>query len=353
MKLRTSLLTAALCLSSAAIAQPQAYFDMTTHDMGTLTWKIPALATFHITNRGSENLLIREVHPDCGCTAVAWTHDPIRPGEKGTISATYDAAMLGHFSKHIAVYTNASERPVFLQLNGAVVLERKEYSGDFPVRIGEIYLDTDVIEFDDITRGEAPVRTISVFNGGKSSYTPQLMHLPKYITATSDPETIRPGRVGTISLTLNSQMLREMGLTQADIYLSRFPGDRVQKDNEINISATLLPEPDASQPLEYAPIAHLSSDTIHLGKMGNRKKLSGTLTLTNTGRSPLVIRTLQVYNPGISVSIGSRRIAPGESEKLKITINANSNYFKGRRRILLITNDPRHPKQIIDVKVEK
>ena len=87
--------------------------------------------------------------------------------------------------------------------------------------------------------------------------------------------------------------------------------------------------------------------------MGNRKKLSGTLTLTNTGRSPLVIRTLQVYNPGISVSIGSRRIAPGESEKLKITINANSNYFKGRRRILLITNDPRHPKQIIDVKVEK
>ena len=353
MTLRTSLTAAALCLSLAAMGQPKAFFDRTIHDMGSLTWKIPALATFQITNQGNENLVIREVHPDCGCTAVAWTHDPIRPGEKGTVSATYDAAMLGHFSKHIAVYTNASDRPIFLQLNGAVVRERKEYSGDFPVRIGELYLNTDVIEFDDVTRGEMPVRTISVFNGGKSSYAPQLMHLPKYITATADPETIRPGRVGTISLTLNSNLLREMGLTQTDIYLSRFLGDRVQKENEINISATLLPEPDASQPLEYAPVAQLSSDTINLGKLEKRKKLSGTLTLTNTGRSPLLIRTLQVYNPGISVSIGSRRIAPGESEKLKITINANSSYFKGRRRILLITNDPRHPKQIIDVKVEK
>ena len=75
--------------------------------------------------------------------------------------------------------------------------------------------------------------------------------------------------------------------------------------------------------------------------------------LRNTGKTPLVISALQVYNPGIGVSLGKRNINPGQSEKLKITINANNTYFKGRRRILIITNDPEHSKIVIDVTIKK
>ena len=73
--------------------------------------------------------------------------------------------------------------------------------------------------------------------------------------------------------------------------------------------------------------------------------------LRNTGKTPLVIKALQVYNPGIGVSLSKRRLNPGESEKLKISVNANNTYFKGRRRILLITNDPQNPKMVIDVTI--
>ena len=81
--------------------------------------------------------------------------------------------------------------------------------------------------------------------------------------------------------------------------------------------------------------------------------MTGQLTLRNDGKTPLVISTLQVYNPGLGVSIGKQKIMPGESEKIKITVNANSHYFKGRRRVLLITNDPAQPKTVIDVIVGK
>jgi len=345
---------AILCGQGRSYAQPLAEYDAFTHDLGTLTWHVAGLTTFQITNIGNENLLIKDVRTDCGCTVVTWTHDPIRPGESGTVSATFDAGMLGHFSKHIAVYTNADTRPVYLRMDGVVVIEKKEYSGDFPIKVGDIYLDTDVVEFDDVNRGETPVRTIQVFNGGKKSYAPELMHLPKYLTMEAAPEVIRPGRVGRINLTLNSDALHDMGLTQTDIYLSRFPGDRVSKESEINVSATLLPpfDPNA-QNLENAPAISLDSTTIDLGTMGNRKKVKGSITLTNTGSSPLQIHTLQVYNPGISASLNHRTLKPGASEKLKITISATSNYFKGRRRILLITNDPRTPKTVIDVIVKK
>ena len=67
------------------------------------------------------------------------------------------------------------------------------------------------------------------------------MHLPKYLTAVADPDVIRPGRMGRMLITLNSDELPAMGLTQTSIYPSRFMGDRVSKETEINVSATLLP----------------------------------------------------------------------------------------------------------------
>ena len=53
------------------------------------------------------------------------------------------------------------------------------------------------------------------------------------------------------------------------------------------------------------------------------------------------------------MSLSKRRIDPGEAEKLKITVNATTSYFKGRRRVLLITNDPNHSKIVVDVIAKK
>lgn len=335
-------------------AQPVAQYATDEHDFGTLTWHVPGLTTFYVTNVGNSDLYINNVRTDCGCTAVTWTHDPIRPGETGSVSATYDSELLGHFHKSIAVYTNASDEPTFLGMKGQVVIQKKEYSGEFPYKIDDIYLNTNELEFDDVYRGDTPQEKIIILNTGKEPYSPELMHLPKYLTAEADPKVLRPGRVGRIFVTLDSENLRDMGLTQTQVYLSRFPGDRVNKDNEITVSATLLPEFDLSaEEMDRIPVAVIDSTNINLGSLDGKKRVRGQLTLSNDGKSPLVIRTLQVYNPGISVKLGKRRIAPGESTKLKITVSADSHHFRGRRRVLLITNDPNNPKIAIDVAVNK
>lgn len=335
-------------------AQPVAQYATDEHDFGMLTWHVPGLTTFYVTNVGNSDLYINNVRTDCGCTAVTWTHDPIRPGETGSVSATYDSELLGHFHKSIAVYTNASDEPAYLGLKGQVVIRKKEYSGEFPYQIDDIYLNTNELEFDDVYRGDTPQEEIIILNTSKEPYSPELMHLPKYLTAEADPKVLRPGRVGRIRVTLDSEHLHNMGLTQTQVYLSRFPGDRVNKDNEITVSATLLPEFDLTpEEMDRIPVAVIDSTNINLGSLGGKKRVRGQLTLSNDGKSPLVIRTLQVYNPGIGVKLGKRRIAPGESTKLKITVSADSQHFRGRRRVLLITNDPNHPKIAIDVTVDK
>ena len=346
----------ALILTSIAevIAQPQLQFDNTTQELGTIIWHAPRTATFKVTNKGTRDLLITNVRTDCGCTNAEWTTTPIGPGASGFVKATYDAEMLGHFNKGLAVYTNLNEQPYYLKLMGVVSMSSNEATSEYPYKVGEYYLSTDDVEFDDVNHGDTPTFVLSIMNSSKKSYRPELMHLPKYLTAHADPEVIRPGRVGRILLTLNSSELHNMGLTQTSIYLSRFMGDRVSKETEINVSATLLPDfIDTPSSQALAPIAQLDSTHITLGPLGKKKKASGQLILKNSGKTPLIISALQVYNPGISVSLNKRRIDPGESEKLKITVNANTSYFKGRRRILLITNDPDHPKTVIDVIIKK
>lgn len=352
---RILLLIPALLLGAGqAVAQPKANFEVLHKELGSILWKLPQTTSFKVTNRGDTTLVISNVYPSCGCTTVDWTRRPIAPGDTGSIDVTYDAALLGHFTKDLIVETNASAEPAVLTFSGDVVLEKKENTTDFPCHIGEIYLNTENLEFDDVRRGDSLTLTLRLFNAGRQSYTPELMHLPQYLTATAEPATIRPGRTGKLHITLDSEKLRNYGLTQTDIYLSRFPGDRVNSENQIYVSATLLPELNYS-PAERAnaPRAHLDSTTVHLGSFGKKDKLKTELVLTNTGKSPLKIQTLQVYNPGLSVSFGRRSLKPGQSEKLKITVSARGLQERRRRRVLLITNDPEHPKIVIDLIIKK
>lgn len=354
MHLSRYILSAFIAALSTLSLTAQVSFDQVRHELGTILWQTPATATFTLTNNGTQPVTILSVDPDCGCTVATWTHTPIGPGATGTVSVTYDAALLGSFEKGIEVRTSAAAQPTRLTISGDVARSLGDRPKNYAYHIGDIYLDSDDVEFDDVRRGETPVKTIRLYNASKKTLDVQLMHLPKYLTAKAEPEQLRPGRAGRIDLTLNTDELRADGLTQTSVYLSRFMGDRVSQENEINVSATLLPELKFTEAdLAAAPVAVLDSTTIHMPALGTKSRVKAEVMLHNTGRSPLKITALQVYNPGLSVSIGKRTIAPGKSEKMKITVNATTHGFKGRRRILLITNDPVTPKAVIDVIVKK
>lgn len=349
-----TLITILLLSAAAGNAGAQLRFDNLRHDFGTLLWNEPGHTTFNFRNTGTDTLRVRDIRPDCGCTAVKWTETPIAPGGEGVIDVSFDAALLGHFEKQLAVYTDHSRRPVYLTVSGDVARERVARPENFAYHVGDLFFETDNVEFDDVRRGDMPTKTLTVYNAGKQSTGVELMHLPKYLTATVEPESIRPERTGRVTLTLNSELLRGYGLTQTDIYVSRFAGDRVNRGNEIAVSATLLPELSyTDDELSKAPVAALDSTTVHLGDFGKKKRLKTELTLRNTGESALKINALQVYNPGISVSLSKQKLDPGESDRLKITVNTSTSGFKGRRSILLITNDPLHPKIVIDIIIKK
>ena len=71
-------------------------------------------------NTGKEPLIITNAAASCGCTTPEWTKEPILPGKKGFVKATYNAASMGSFNKAVNVSSNAKKANVTLYIKGEV-----------------------------------------------------------------------------------------------------------------------------------------------------------------------------------------------------------------------------------------
>ena len=135
-----------------AQAQPKITFDKKCRKLGYVLWRNPMTITYNFTNTGDKPLVISKVTSSCGCTEVDWTKSPIPAGGKGTVTAVFDAEAIGHFYKEVGIYCNASYRPIYLEFNGEVTADARNYSFTHPFGFGAIRLDKDEIEFKDVNK---------------------------------------------------------------------------------------------------------------------------------------------------------------------------------------------------------
>jgi hypothetical protein len=104
---------------------PIAQWDKMVNDFGDIALNIPKEAQFTLTNKGKEPLIISSARASCGCTNLKYSAEPILPGKTSIVSATYNAAAQGVFTKTVTVTTNADANPVVLQIKGNVLPQSK------------------------------------------------------------------------------------------------------------------------------------------------------------------------------------------------------------------------------------
>ena len=118
MKRNMTALFSLLAFSLSAYAQSHISSNKETHNFGQIEWKKPVTVDYTITNTGNKPLVLSNVTTSCGCAVAEWTKQPIAPGEKGTVTATFDAQALGHFEKTVGIYSNAEPSLVYLTFKG-------------------------------------------------------------------------------------------------------------------------------------------------------------------------------------------------------------------------------------------
>ena len=346
------IITSMMALVMLPAAAQRLSIEKTTVDCGRTGFEQPVTATFELRNKGMRRLVIESVKPDCGCTAVEFPKE-VGAGDKFTIKMTYDARQLGHFQKMAAIVSNGSKKPVYLTMKGVVLSQLLDYTGNYPFAMGELLLDKNELVFDDVNKGDFPIADIHIFNNGTTTMTPNVQHMPPYLSAIVTPERLAPGRAGTISVSLNSSKLRDYGLTQTQVYIAKQLGEKISSETEMDVSAVLLPDLrhyDASNKA-LAPQLQISATEVDFTDFNGKAKKTESVTLHNTGTTDLKISSLQMFTSGLKVTLSKQDIAPGQSATLKITANAaDLQKLRTRPRILMITNDPDHAKVIITIK---
>jgi hypothetical protein len=241
-------------------------------------------------------------------------------------------------------------------MQGIVVPEMTDYSKNYPYAFGDLLADINNVEFDNVNKGDHPEVEIRVLNSGSTVMTPNVQHLPPYLTAMATPETLTPGKAGKVILTLNTENVQDFGLTQTTVYLAEQLGEKVSADTELPVSVVLSPNTTlfTGNNKQYAPKLELSTDSLALGKVNGRNRKSDVITITNTGRTALKISSLQMFTKGMKVTLNKRELQPQESAKLKIAVADRNQLLKARQRprVLMITNDPDHSKVVIKVNVK-
>ncbi len=327
-----------------------------TVDCGQVKFRQPVTAEFQMKNDGNAPLVIERVLSSCGCTTVDYPKRRIAPGENFVVKATYDAKQMGTFYKQIGICAQGASSPFTLTMRGRVVETISNFDGSYDYALGMLKADAQEVEFDDVNKGDRPVQRIHIFNPTEQVMEPVVMHLPAYLTAQVSPSKVAPHHSAVVCLILDSKRLHDFGLNQTSVYLGANPGDKISSDKEVVVSSVLLPsfENMTEEQKAQAPQISLSTENLDLGSFGRKKKLKGEILITNTGKSELEIRSMQMFTMGLQVSLGESKIKPGESEKLKVTaVAADLKKARAKRpRILMITNDPDHPKVTIKIQVK-
>ena len=97
------------CLSIAGFSQTTTkdsgiQWETVTKDFNTIKTGTVAEFTFKVKNTSKTPIVISSANPSCGCTASSYTKTPIKPGEFGSVTASYNTeGRPGFFYKTIRV----------------------------------------------------------------------------------------------------------------------------------------------------------------------------------------------------------------------------------------------------------
>lgn len=123
------LIAAAALIFSSALTAQQAKFDdhvkfkSTEHDFGKIKVGVPVTYDFAISNVGKTPVVVESATASCGCTTPVKPEQPIMAGDANKITAGFNAAALGPFTKTISIKLAGVDEVKVITIKGEVLTE--------------------------------------------------------------------------------------------------------------------------------------------------------------------------------------------------------------------------------------
>ena len=319
---------------------------------------------FTIRNTGDSPLVISRVTASCGCTRPEWTKEPIAAGKTATLKVTYNPkGRPGPFYKTITIYSNAEKPRYNLAIKGNVIPKPKVPVFTYPYAVGDLQLHTKSILYNNLRQNEALGEKISIKNDGKTSLDVSLGKMPDFLTAEVRPATLKPGEVGEITFLIDGHAIKHKGRKMLAIPLSVKAVGEKEITDEIKVAANVIDDFSKYSAKDKAKAAaiHISGTLLDFGKVPPKRskipfissKLTGTVDITNNGKSDLIIYSFTSDNEHIYINRGKKTIKPGETTTYKVSIRPKDVKVRLEALVNIISNDPNGPVRLLKVTAHK
>jgi hypothetical protein len=308
----------------------------------------PVMHEFVFRNQGDQPIIITDARASCGCTTPSWSKEPVLPGETGHVQARFSPkGRPGHFSKSVNIITNLGA--VALQIRGQVVSGMTGSDADFKVVRGSWRLKNQVFNMGKVLHVDEPtVRDFPFINSGtKPVVFSEKVVGPSYIKVDVVPKTIAPGEMGHIKIIYYGKQKAAYGFHSDNVEIHT--DDEAQQVKSFSVNATLedyFPELSKDE-LAKAPQLRMSVNKIDFGRFLQSSPVSRDLTITNTGKKELSLKSLQPNCSCVSVQAPKTTIKAGESVTVKLVFDPTGRKGTQQKALAIYSNDPVNPVQRI------
>lgn len=347
--MRIAAFFAALITGLSAFAAVE--WSQTEHDFGAFKEENGKVTcTFDFVNKGTQPVSVRAVRASCGCTSPSYTKQPVAPGETGTVTVTFNpAGRPGRFTKTLMVDLagdDGTDRKT-LTINGVVIGSESTLMSRYPVEAGPLRLRTQQVPFGTVLRGKAKSAFVEVYNASTEPVTPKWSGVPAYLRIASSEQAIAPGEQVVYSLVLTPVASSPYGIVTDSAYIAA-PGEAPLK---VDLSAILEEDFSTLTPgqRQNAPVVEIDTERVDFGRLSrDGDAVSRTFTITNRGKSDLMLRRIYTTDAGVKVTPSEGKVKKGKSATITVTTDPSSLPAEVlSARIQIITNDPEQSISIV------
>lgn len=313
-------------------------------------------ADFKFVNTTSEPVAVISATASCGCTVPKYDEQAIARGDTAVIKVSYDpSGRPGRFNKYVYVRTSASPERHKLVIKGTVIGSAETIKGRYPVSLGPLKLRTSAAMIGRVFEGQKKMHFVDGYNQYGDTLRPIIVSTPEFLSVTVEPEAVAPGDMMNLELRFSGDVKGRWGLISDSIAIEPIKGGET-----FYFPVTAIVEEDFSkltqQQRENAPIVKFSTDRVMLPTIKDdaNEPVSADFTITNEGKSDLLIRRVYSEDPGIKVESKSSKIAKGKSTTIKVSFDPKAQ-LTGlvNARVTVITNAPDNPMQVIRIVGER
>lgn len=345
MKRFISALIVLLCSIVGIYAQQQGKavlrFDTTIWNFGNIQEVGGKVShTFRFTNMHTSPVVIEEVISTCGCAIPVYSKQPIKPGNTGAITITFDPkGRTNFFSKSIRVISNSGKSVNTLWVKGTInTMNRIE--DEYPYSLSsDILADRMTLSYDLLQHNGRPKQLeIRIYNRSDKIVRLSYSLLDKSgCLSISMPSSLQGQSCATIKITA-SPLKGFYGTFKDKIIISA----NSVHSSPIQIFGTVIDDMRKVS-TATAPRMKCSQSYFNLGNIALKKHIQRKIKVTNEGANPLIIRKIECPE-FVSTNIrGEKVLKQNECLEVLFELNVSSSNHLLDAKVKLITNDAHQP----------